>query len=98
MSRGTLLGVRKESEFAQAALRLAPGDVALLYTDGLFSMKSPGGERLSHDRLVEAFAGISEEKEMLPALIEAMQSQARVAAFDDDVAAIALHRLGGEGV
>jgi serine phosphatase RsbU (regulator of sigma subunit) len=91
-SQGTILGVRREMKFAQTELHLAPGEHALFYTDGLFSMKSPTGERLSHCEVAEAFAQIEGGKEALPELIASMQSRTREPVFDDDVAAIALHR------
>jgi serine phosphatase RsbU (regulator of sigma subunit) len=94
LSQGTILGVRREMKFEQTSIRLAPGDVALLYTDGLFSGRSPQGERLTQHAVAEAFSSISGLEETLPELREALRSQAAGPELEDDMAAVALRRLG----
>ena len=92
LSQGTMLGVGKTMDLAPVTTRLKLGEVALLHTDGLFSLKSPAGERFSHQVVAEALAGLAARKEILPELTEALQRQAGSVEYDDDVAAIALCR------
>jgi sigma-B regulation protein RsbU (phosphoserine phosphatase) len=91
-SQGTILGLKPGMDFPQSELQLAAGDVALLYTDGLFGLKTNDGERLSHRTVGEALGESGAGVEVLPALIEKLREGAKSSAFDDDMAAIALRR------
>lgn len=93
LSQGTILGVRRELKYAQTMIRLSPGDVALLYTDGLFSLKSPDGQRLCHGAVAGALGSVSAQNEILAPLIEKMRSGALLTTFEDDMASLALHRV-----
>lgn len=90
-SLATMIGVYPAVEIGETVMKLAPGDAALLYTDGLYSAKSNGGERLSGDTLAEAFAQIGGQMDFLPRLIAQLE-QSGAQGFDDDLAAIALRR------
>ena len=48
------LGMFPETRYHQYHLLLEPGDVLLLYTDGVTEAQSPSGEEFGRDRLVEA--------------------------------------------
>ena len=91
-SRNTLIGFDPTMEIGETATTLAPGEVALLYTDGLHSLKSGSGERFTSKTLARALAGIDTRADFLPHLIEQMIEQSGSAGFDDDLAAIALRR------
>lgn len=43
---GIPLGIEPDEEFRQQRLSLRPGDLLLVYTDGLVDSRSPGGKRL----------------------------------------------------
>jgi sigma-B regulation protein RsbU (phosphoserine phosphatase) len=51
---GPLLGAFANIELAECSTVLAPGDLVLLYTDGVTDARAPGGERFGDDRLVNA--------------------------------------------
>jgi len=53
---GTLLGVEPVPRLDQVTLRLEPGDVLMLYTDGATDARSPGGEHFGEARLHAALA------------------------------------------
>jgi len=53
--RGPLLGVLDEATFEDDSFRLGPGDVVLLYTDGVLEGRR-GRELFGEDRLVAAVA------------------------------------------
>jgi sigma-B regulation protein RsbU (phosphoserine phosphatase) len=66
---------------------LAPNDLLLLYTDGLFEVTEPGGEEFGLDRLVDA----ARRRMSLPlealvdGLIEDIRAFGEGAEFPDDV-------------
>jgi serine phosphatase RsbU (regulator of sigma subunit) len=85
-SRGTLLGVGEKFRGAAEIVRLAAGDRALLFSDGLFGARRSNGERQQHTDIAPAWAGCAD----LEALAERMRGDS---AFDDDVSAILVARL-----
>ncbi len=88
-SHGTMLGVKREMELPPMAQTLAPGDCVLLYTDGLFSLRTRNGPRLTQAAVAEEFALLDGE-DLLPRLVAALRLRVGDEVFDDDVAAIAL--------
>ena len=91
-SRGTMIGINSALKVDETSTTLASGDIALLYTDGLYSLKSNDGERLTGNTLTEAFARIGGNADFLPRLITQLVQRSGVQGFDDDLAAIALQR------
>jgi sigma-B regulation protein RsbU (phosphoserine phosphatase) len=91
-SRTTMIGIKPTMEADETATTLSPGDVALLYTDGLYSLKSKEGERLTGRTVTEAFARVGGSADFLPRLIAQLTRQSGPHGFDDDVAVIALRR------
>ncbi|RJQ73754.1 hypothetical protein D5S17_24340 [Pseudonocardiaceae bacterium YIM PH 21723] len=56
---GTVVGIIPEAQFGQVELLLAPGDVLLLYTDGITEARpglDPDGELFGEQRLAQVFA------------------------------------------
>lgn len=49
--RGVALGLVRETSYAQCELTLAPGDVLILYTDGVTEAMNPAGEQFGDPRL-----------------------------------------------
>lgn len=88
-----LLGMSENLDTTEATVALAPGDVALLYTDGLFSGTKAGGQRMSLDDLTAGFAARSRAASTLEATMRGLAGAAAGAGFDDDVAVIALQRV-----
>jgi serine phosphatase RsbU (regulator of sigma subunit) len=56
---GTLVGVLQEPRFSETKVVLAPGDVCLLYSDGVTEARGghDGQEQFGSQRLGEAMAG-----------------------------------------
>jgi sigma-B regulation protein RsbU (phosphoserine phosphatase) len=50
---GAAIGLVEESEFGTASVTLAPGDVLLLYTDGVTEAMNPQEEEFGQERLAE---------------------------------------------
>ncbi len=80
-SQGTLLGVLADATYATDTLQLATGEMALLFTDGLYSSRSAVGERM----LVEDILPVLKMKHDIASLVSAMRGES---AFDDDVTVI----------
>ncbi|MBL8604375.1 MAG: SpoIIE family protein phosphatase [Myxococcales bacterium] len=64
------LGIDDELSVAEAVVKLVPGDVLLLYTDGLIEARSMSGEFYGQERLERAFgAGLGSARETLEAVL-----------------------------
>lgn len=91
-SLNTMVGIEQEMQVNETETMLASGDVILLYTDGLFSLKSTGGEHFTIRAVTDAFAGIDGCVDVIPQVIERVSQQSDAQPFNDDVAVIALRR------
>ncbi|MEQ1861508.1 MAG: SpoIIE family protein phosphatase [Chthoniobacteraceae bacterium] len=91
-SLNTMMGIDAEMEVSETKTTLASGDVALLYTDGLFGLKSKAGERFTDGTVAEVLSRIDGSANVLPRLIGQLVGRSGAQAFDDDLAAIALRR------
>jgi serine phosphatase RsbU (regulator of sigma subunit) len=84
---GMALGVTDTETWGQATAHLDPGDVLILYSDGVTDAESIGGASFGHVGLktsVEASLGRS-AREILDALFTGVQEFAREAVQSDDV-------------
>jgi serine phosphatase RsbU (regulator of sigma subunit)/predicted enzyme related to lactoylglutathione lyase len=76
----TVLGLFKDWECSTAERQLAPGDILVLYTDGVSEAQDAAGEEFGDERLID----ILQRKRELP-------SQAILTAMLDDVKAFSAH-------
>jgi serine phosphatase RsbU (regulator of sigma subunit) len=90
---GTLLGLQDGHIYEQEHVALESGDVALLYSDGLFSCKSQEGERFTPEHLRTALRGIKPGIAFFDRLLTALRGNSDGTPCDDDIAAIALQRI-----
>jgi serine phosphatase RsbU (regulator of sigma subunit) len=72
-ARGSLLGVRPGLDFPEDTLKLRPGDLVALYTDGVTEARNAGGELFGVERLSTLLRGVR----ALPpeAILEAVLSE-----------------------
>jgi sigma-B regulation protein RsbU (phosphoserine phosphatase) len=89
---GTLLGLKDGHIYEQEHVTLESGDLAVLYSDGLFSCKSPEGERFTPQNLRDILRGISPGIAFFDRLLTSLRGTSNGAPCDDDIAAIALQR------
>jgi len=89
-AEGILLGVMGDMVFQRKTLTMEPGDILLLYTDGLTEARSPGGEMFEEERLAAAFGEASSRPtaEIPAALIAAVDAYTAAAPADDRTAAV----------
>lgn len=67
---GLPLGILDDAAFGRQHVELAPGDVLLLYTDGISEARNHEGEMYGIDRLKSALSRASTQKHPVPDLIE----------------------------
>ncbi len=92
---GPLIGAFPDLELPEVATVLNPGDLLVLYTDGVTDARSPDGERFDERRLFATVEAVrdrpaAEVVAAIDAAIDAFQDGAEVA---DDVTIVAIRRL-----
>lgn len=87
------LGTRAKATFPRRDLRMEPGDILLLYTDGLVEARSRG-EQIGYERLLERGATLrgSDPRALCDALFAWHESLADPGPADDDVTVLVLTR------
>lgn len=91
------LGTQLPAGFAECRARLAPGDLLLLYTDGVPETAREDGERFGDERLARAFARQLDGRpawEAVAALGEELARFRGSAAQEDDVTLLVVRYLG----
>ena len=89
---GTILGLTEGEQFEQSHTTLEAGDIAVLYSDGLFAFKRPDGERFTHENLRETLRGIRPGAAFFDRLLTVLRDHSNGEPCEDDIAAIALRR------
>ncbi len=69
---GTLLGVLEDATFVTTEVRLRPGDLVVLYTDGVIEARAPDGEQFGEDRLVQVVAAGGGAEQVASAIQQAV--------------------------
>lgn len=89
---GLILGVNTEVLFSEKFMRLLPGDVLLLYTDGVTEANNSEGELFGIDRLSTVLtAHLSDPpKVMIDAVLQEVQTFTGAAPVDDDITMIVM--------
>ena len=89
---GTLLGIGPNLAVTDTACHLTPGDRAVLYSDGLYSLKRPGEERMTPADLAAVGDHGSTAAMFLAAIRERLVAQSDGSPFTDDISAIVVQR------
>jgi len=92
-----VLGVEPDHAYATARLRLEPGDILLLYTDGLTEAMDAAGECFGPDRLLAACRAPdgSDPFQLVRRIISAVAAHVGAAEQSDDLTLLAVARLEG---
>jgi CheY-like chemotaxis protein len=91
---GMSLGVVDQAQWKQRQTRLGPGDLLVLYTDGITEAENPQGVAFGEDRLIDvafAKAGCSAQ-EIQAALLEEVHRFVGSTPRQDDIALIVIRR------
>ena len=88
---GTLVGILDNARFEERDVRLGPGDVLLLYTDGAVELRrrdlAVGDRQL--EEILRAHVGLSAEQ-VVDAVARRIEQELQDGAARDDVALLAL--------
>lgn len=92
------LGLTETTVYQTSQRLLSPGDIILLFTDGLIEVQNPAGELYSQEMLLQATQQNRERRpaELLEHLLEEVRAFGGEAGFMDDVCLVATEFLGGE--
>jgi serine phosphatase RsbU (regulator of sigma subunit) len=88
---GPLLGAFEQEHWLSESVELEPGDVLVLYTDGVIDARGPD-DRFGEERLEAALAGVSSADEAVERIRQALLEFAG-GEQDDDTAVLAMQKL-----
>lgn len=93
---GPVLGALDGVCYAQSVVRLDPGDVLLLFTDGVTEALDPEGQLFTEARLHDTLSndGIASAEGTARAVVAAVESFAQGAEQADDITVLALRFIG----
>jgi serine phosphatase RsbU (regulator of sigma subunit)/DNA-binding NarL/FixJ family response regulator len=92
---GMALGVMEDTVWKQKVVRFSPGDVLLLYTDGITEAQDPMGRFYGERRLQDVLRSIGSRpaEEILQAVLDDLRGFIAGAPQQDDVTLIVIRRL-----
>jgi sigma-B regulation protein RsbU (phosphoserine phosphatase) len=93
---GVTLGILEDGGYEEASTELDPGDLLLLYTDGVVEAADPEQDQFGDERLSELLAGSdgATPAELIDSVLEAVEGHTDGQPQRDDVTLVAL-RLSG---
>jgi sigma-B regulation protein RsbU (phosphoserine phosphatase) len=93
-AQGIVLGIIPQPTFAQQEIVLAPGDVLLLYTDGVTEMMNPQRELFGDDRLAAVLRQNHHRSphEIINAVLAALNAFAMGQSQSDDITMVVIKR------
>ncbi len=92
---GMPIGIDEDTTWGKATVQMEPGDILILYTDGIPDAENDTGEFFGEERLIEvarANANCGSAHELQTTIIEAVQTFIGNAAQFDDITLIVLGR------
>lgn len=87
------LGLESPAGPGQEVAHLEPGDGLLLYTDGLYSVTEPSGQRMSQRSLMSLIVPARRAVDLIDSTLDSVRRHAREDTFTDDIAVFAAIRL-----
>jgi hypothetical protein len=93
---GLMLGPFKEATFEEERSTLEPGDVLVVYSDGVTDAERPDGEQFGEERLLECLSGppLASAEAVRDRLLDAVRAFASDRPLFDDVTVLAIRYLG----
>jgi serine phosphatase RsbU (regulator of sigma subunit) len=91
-AEGLILGVKRDVAFEEKQVRLQPGDILLLYTDGITEAANPEGEFFGEDRLcalLDECQGV-DPQQIIEHLLTRVRSFAGSLSLIDDVTLVVM--------
>jgi sigma-B regulation protein RsbU (phosphoserine phosphatase) len=96
---GPLLGLMDEAEFPVNALRLAPGESVVVFTDGVSEAANTAGGMFGTERLVALLSGSAADSSsaVTESVLRAVREFAGEAPQSDDITIMTLRYLARQG-
>lgn len=98
---GPALGLIRNAEYQEEVSELSARELILLFTDGLFEVRSAGGQYYDYRQLTQAVQARSSmpPRDLCHSLVAEVKAFSATRAFDDDVCLVAMDidRLHGSG-
>jgi len=94
-AEGLILGIKPQVTFEQVTTSLQPGDILVLYTDGVTEAENAGGEFFGEEqleKLVRRCTGLSAE-EIINAILQQIRTFSGHHHFKDDISLVVLKIL-----
>lgn len=93
--RGLVLGIQDEVVYTEDAMALSPGDLLLIYSDGITEAMNALQEEFGEDRLIETVMKHREEpaRELIEKIMLAVKQHAGSTPQSDDMTLTALRRM-----
>jgi serine phosphatase RsbU (regulator of sigma subunit) len=97
-SSGMALGLWETVKLDERSIKLMPGDVLLLYTDGMTDCRDPQGEAFGLDRIKETFSKFANynAQQICDHLLETLKTYQDGAKQDDDVTLVTVQFANDE--
>ena len=96
-SGGPALGMWDAATFATGAASVLPGDVLVLYTDGVIEVMAEAGEMFGVERLegvIRQFRGGS-SRDLVEAVVDATRAFSGRSGYEDDFTLVIIRRRAG---
>jgi phosphoserine phosphatase RsbU/P len=90
------LGLRDPLDLAPSTVELAPGDLLLLFSDGLFEAIGPDGEAFGYARLHDLLAEPGSAQEVHDRVLAAFDAHLRGEPLRDDLTVVVVSRVATE--
>jgi serine phosphatase RsbU (regulator of sigma subunit)/pSer/pThr/pTyr-binding forkhead associated (FHA) protein len=92
---GMILGILPKAAYSESRAAMQPGDVLILFTDGVTEAADPSGEEFGEDRLAALVASMLDcpAAEIVEAIHTAVAEYTQGAPAADDITVVAVRRL-----
>jgi len=96
-SGGPALGMWRAATFVQGAASVQPGDILVLYTDGVIEIMNAAGEMFGIDRLEDVIRRCPgyPSRDIVEAVVDATRAFAGRAGYEDDFTLVIIRRDAG---
>jgi len=89
---GPPLGVSPGYEYQQSTIHLEPGDLVLLYTDGVSEMLNSSREQFGEERITQALKDTESSRNAVEGILQSVKEFGGRDTYNDDLCLLAFHR------
>lgn len=87
---GMPIGVMPDAVYAEQALDISPGDVLLLYTDGIIEARDKSGQEYTLDRLMQCGGATGKAEELVARIFQDVENFSRGRDPHDDMTVVSI--------